>query len=172
MELEFLDAFSESAKIAVKLVLFLARDMQATIGARNKEPITNATKNYQADYGSQYLPRQPPEKRCATQEYGDIYADNRDRQQGLRDVENVISQSNKNSGRADLLQIAQWHCENLANQPTAQLSNRPLRKTGKHDLRTKIREQFAHANRYKPADEYSGCRPSFGESSIDNGDKP
>src|SRR5258708_2154298 len=50
-----------------------------------------------------------------------------------------------------------------------QLGYGPLRKTGKHDLRTKVRQSFPHPASNKRPDQQRGCWTGLRKSRIDEG---
>ena len=104
MQFQFLDAFGQRAEISEQSVLLLARQVQMMKRAANHQPINHRAQHDQHARADQYFPREPSQISRAAQQHREIHKHDRNRQQRLGDVENVVSQRHQQARRAEFLQ--------------------------------------------------------------------
>src|SRR5882724_10889504 len=95
MQLQFLDALGKRAEITEQPVLLFAGLVQKVKRAGNHHPVNDTADENQNEHAHQYLPRKPSKEAGTPEKHGGIDEDNRDGEEGLSDVEDVIGQSHE-----------------------------------------------------------------------------
>src|ERR1051326_321260 len=156
MQLQLLDAFGQRAEGTVQLIFLFARQVQRLEGAAHDEPVANRADHNQSANREQNRKRKPAQIRCTAEEHRHIYRNNRNGEQRLSDVENIIRKPDQYSRRADLFEVPQRNSQNLPHQIPPKLRHRTLRKIGQHRLRDEVGGQLRQTQRDKGPNEQIG----------------
>ena len=172
VQLQFFNSFCQAAEMAEEFLFLFPGESQTVKTAVDQGTVSQPARDNEEPHHEQDLPGEPSEVSRPAEKNGHVHRHQRQSEQRLGDIKNIVGERDHELGRADLFQPPQRDGQNPADQILAQFRDGALSEANQQQLGKKTGRDFAQAKAGEAQDEQRRRSTRIIERAVHNRDQP